>query len=130
MSPKRTYTRKKPANTERSRIKFSGPTFEGLAKDLKDGRTPLDRLTVSDDMQQGLRAIVRNTGLVSFHAHYDVDGSRPYIKIGDYPDMTVEQARAITKTIRALADMGIDVQAGLHERLIRELKEKGTKWRP
>jgi hypothetical protein len=41
---------------------------------------------------------------------------------------TIEEARALTKTIRALAEKGIDVQSGLHERLLRELKAQGTRW--
>ena len=110
--------------------KFSGPTFEALADDLKRGRVPLDRVTVSDNIQTGLRAIIRNTGLISFHVQYSVEGSRPYLKIGDYPDTTVNEARSIAKTVIALAERGIDVQSGLHERLVRELKEKGEKWRP
>jgi hypothetical protein len=32
--------------------------------------------------------------------------------------------------VRALAEMGIDPQEGLHERLIRELQKEGTNWRP
>jgi hypothetical protein len=36
----------------------------------------------------------------------------------------------IARTVQALAEQGIDAQAGLHERLIRELKAKGIRWRP
>jgi hypothetical protein len=89
-----------------------------------------DKLTFTDDMQPGLRAIVRNTGTVTFHAHYDFDGSRPMLKVGDLGETIVQEARTLTKTIRALADQGIDVQRGLHERLLRELKAQGAKWRP
>lgn len=110
--------------------KFSADTFERLARDLQSGNVPLDRVTVTDDMQPGLRAIIRNTGLVSFHVNYDVEGARPYLKIGDHPEMSVDEARRVAKTVRGLAEMGIDPQEGLHRRLIRELQEKGTKWRP
>ena len=44
--------------------------------------------------------------------------------------MTVNEACDQAKTVCALADMGIDPQEGLHERLIKELREKGTAWRP
>jgi hypothetical protein len=49
------------------------------------------------------------------------------IKVGELPGTTIEEARALTKTIRALAAKGIDVQSGLHERLLRV---QGTRWRP
>lgn len=123
-----TGRRKRPPSN--STGTFSGATFEALADDLKSKRIPLDRVTVSDDMQTGLRVIIRNTGLVSFHVQYDIDGSRPYLKLGDHPDMTVPEARSLAATVRTLADHGIDPQAGLHERLVRELKEKGARWRP
>jgi hypothetical protein len=111
--------------------KFAPEVFEAIAADLKSGRIPLDRITVSDDVQTGLRAIIRNTGLISFHVNYDSpDGSRPYLKLGDHPGMTVKEARELARVVRALADKGIDPAAGLHARLIRELKEKGERWRP
>lgn len=44
--------------------------------------------------------------------------------------MKISEARVLAKTVRLLAARGIDVQAGLHERLVRELTEKGEKWRP
>jgi len=110
--------------------KFTIDTLEKLADDLQKGRIPLERVTITDEMQTGLRAIVRNTGGVSFHVNYDVDGSRPYLKLGEHPGMSIPEARRLAQIVRGLADLGIDPQAGLHERLIRELKEKGLKWRP
>lgn len=121
---KRAVTSNVPAAT------FTGEMLEGLAADLKSGRIPLPRVNVSDDVQVGLRAIIRNTGNISFHANYDYQDSRPWFKIGDYPDMSIKKARELTFTIRELASKGIDVQAGMHERLLRELEERGTKWRP
>lgn len=109
---------------------FTPTVFEGLADDLAKGRIPLKRVTVSDDIVTGLRAVIRNTGLISYHVTYDVDGSRPYLKIGDHPQMKLEEARNLARTVQSLAEKGIDVQAGLHERLIKQLKEQGAKWRP
>ena len=120
--------RKRPRANEGGR--FNADTFEALADDLQNKRIPLPRVTVSDNIQTGLRAIIRNTGLISFHVQYDIDGSRPYLKIGDHPEMSVERARRIAGIVRTLADHGIDPQAGLHERLVRELEDKGVKWRP
>ena len=110
--------------------KFTNETLEKLADDLQKKRVPLDRVTISDEMQVGLRAIIRNTGGITFHASYDIGGGRPYLKLGTYPEMTIKEARELTKTVRYLADMGIDPQEGLHDRLVRQLKEKGTRWRP
>lgn len=122
------------SSTERdaagSRKKFAPAVFEALAEDLQSGRVPLDRVTVSDDQVPGLRCIVRNTGLISYHVQYDVDGSRPYLRLGDANEMTVEEARSLARTVRGLADKGIDVQAGLHSRLVKELKRDGVKWKP
>jgi len=111
-------------------------TFRQLASDLSEGRIPLGRVTLSDDPKEdpnavsGLRAIIRGSGLISFHVQYEIEGSRPYLKLGDAEHMNLKEARELARTVRGLADMGIDVQAGLHERLVRELKEKGMKWRP
>jgi hypothetical protein len=116
--------------------KFNMETFQKLAADLSAGRIPLDRVTLSDDPREdpnavgGLRAIIRGSGLISWHVQYEIEGSRPYLKLGDAEHMNLKEARELARTVRGLADMGIDVQAGLHERLVRELKEKGMKWRP
>ena len=46
---------------------FTIPWLQKLAEGLKTGRMKTDRITVSDDMVPGLRAIVRDTGGISFH---------------------------------------------------------------
>jgi len=109
---------------------FSVETFDRFAADLTSGRTPLKQLTISDNVVSGLRALIRDTGAVSFHVAYKVGGSRPYLMIGTHPQMTVATARKLATTIQSLAAKGIDVQEGLHDRLIRELLEHGDKWRP
>jgi hypothetical protein len=110
------------------RPEFSARLFEGLLRDLK--KTKLDRVTVTDSEVSGLQAIVRRTGLISYHVGYNFGGSRPVLKLGVHPSMSVAEARELARTVRALADKGIDVQEGLHERLIKELGVKGTAWRP
>lgn len=121
------FTRRGP----KPKSRFDIATLEALAKDLKEERIPLDKVTISDTQVSGLRAIIRKSGAISYHANYTArDGSRPYLKIGDYPKMSINQARQITDTIHALAAKGIDPVEGLHERLMRELLEKGEKWRP
>lgn len=116
-------------------VKFNADTLKKLADDLQSGRIPLDRITISDEMQVGLRAYIRPSGQIAFHVQYPrPDGKsrfdRNVMKIGDFPEMTIPEARELAKTIMSLAKMGIDVQEGLHERLITELKAKGPKWRP
>jgi hypothetical protein len=115
---------------EASKTVFTAEMLIGMSDALKSGRMKVDKVTFTDDVEPGLRAIVRSKGAITLHAHYDFDGSRPMIKVGEIPGTTVNEARALTKTIRALAAKGIDVQSGLHERLLRELKAQGTKWRP
>jgi hypothetical protein len=113
------------------RKRFDGKVFEALADDLKSGRIPLDRVVVSDDRTTGLRAIIRNTGAISFHVQYlSEDGSRPYILMGHYPDTTVDRARERARTIHTLAAKGIDPTAGLHARLLKELDRDGVRWKP
>jgi hypothetical protein len=60
---------------------------------------------------------------------YRVKDTRPSLLLGHFPKMKIEEARGIAATIEALADKGIDVQDGLHDRLIRELKQQGVNWR-
>ncbi len=121
---------RKKLNIPPIKNKFTVATLEALADDLQKGRIPLPRVTITDSLQAGLRAIIRNTGNISFHVNYEVGESRPYLKLGDHPDMTIAEARSLARTVRSLADLGIDPTEGLHTRLIRELRDKGTKWRP
>lgn len=116
----------KPKNTS----KFSVATFKNILDDLQSGRMPLDKVTLVDDVQVGLRAIMRKAGTIAFHVHYEFKDSRPLLKIGEHPDMSIDEARALAKTIVQLGKQGIDVQEGLHNRLMRELKKEGTNWRP
>lgn len=122
------------AGRPRNPVEFNVETFEKVARDLQKGTIPLDRVTVSDSEVAGLRAIVHDTGEISFHVHYRLDTGdgfiRPYLKIGNHPQMTVPRARKLAKTIIELGDEGIDVQEGLIDRLLRELEDKGTRWRP
>lgn len=81
-------------------------------------------------MVTGLRAVVYKSGLISFAISYHFNGERPFLKLGSLDEkaedhITVTEARELGKTVKALANKGIDPQAGLHSRLIRELKEKG-----
>lgn len=115
--------------------KFTVENLFAMAKDLKSGRVTLDKLSVSDEMQVGLRAVIRKSGVISLHAAYTIGESRPLIRLGDLDKrseeyISIDDARALTKTIQYLADRGIDVQEGLHRRLVRELREQGNRWRP
>lgn len=114
---------------------FTEANLAATAKDLKSRRLPLDRTVLSDDLVTGLRAVIRKDGGVTYHASYTYGDTRPFMKLGvmdpkDPEHISLDDARELTKTIKALADKGIDPQEGLHKRLIRELREKGTRWRP
>lgn len=119
------------------RSKFTRETLLAIAADMsKKHYEGVNRINLTDDMQPGLRALVQKDGRVSLHAGYTVGDSRPMIMLGQISDpkasdfITIEDARHLTKTIRALGERGVDPQEGLQTRLLRELKEKGTSWRP
>lgn len=110
--------------------RFNIDTFQSILKDLKSKRVPLRKVTVSDDMESGLRAIIRDTGVISYHFNFKGDDVRAYLKLGEHPELTLNEARSLARTIRALSARGIDPTKGLHDRLMRELLDKGDKWRP
>jgi hypothetical protein len=115
--------------------KITEKSLLAIAEDLKSQKVPMARLTVSDDLVTGLRAMISNTGEVSYHASYSLRGERPFLFIGSAnkksPDyISLSDARELTKTIKALADKGVDVKDGLMPRLRRELLKDGEFWRP
>ena len=114
--------------------KFNVATLQKIADDLekgKYGKIPNGRLVVSDEMQPGLRANVFK-GYWSYIVEYKLPGiaTRPHLTLGEHPATSITEARQLAKTIRELGSMGIDVQEGLRQRLVAELKRDGTKWRP
>jgi|KBSMisStaDraftv2_1062788.scaffolds.fasta_scaffold1897613_1 Arm DNA-binding domain len=108
--------------------KFNQETFEEVVKYLK--KTSLPRAMISDPVEPGLRVMVRKSGSISFHVHYTVGTSRPMIDIGEAPEMTIDRARKIARSIIAIADKGIDPRDGLHKRLVAEIEKVGDKWKP
>lgn len=106
---------------------FTAEMFTVAAKSIKGTKK---KITLSDPMTTGLQAIIRPSGAISFHVHYHYNGHRPLLKLGDFPGMTIVQARELTRTVIALGELGIDPQEGFRERLIRELLRDGEKWRP
>ena len=125
---------KAPRRDSAPSSKFTAERLRAFSKDLQTQRVPLERQQISDDMVVGLRAMVHKSGLIAFHVSYYVGDKRPFMRIGTFnegdPDfISIEDAREVAKTIKALGDKGIDVQDGLQRRLVRELKEKGTNWR-
>jgi hypothetical protein len=125
--------RKALRSVEESR--FTEANLAAMAKDLKSGRIMLDRTVLSDDLVVGLRAVIRKDGDVAYHASYTLGDGRPFLKLGmldakDPDHISLAEARELTKTIKALADKGIDPQQGLHKRLIAELKRDGSNWTP
>lgn len=120
---------RRPGRKPKLTSKFTPDVFLALVEDMQSERVPLNRITMSDEVATGLQVIIRKTGQISYHVQYTYKDVRPVLKIGDHPQMTVPRARNLAKTIVELARNGIDVQQGLHERLIRELEEQGTNWR-
>lgn len=129
MSPAVRQKGKAPAIPEGADL-FNPKMFEAFKKDVESGRFPVKRPMISDGVVKGLRALFRDTGGISFHVHYQANDNRALIKIGDYPDMSIERARKIAKTVIGLGKSGIDIQEALHQKLIRELERDGMKWKP
>lgn len=104
--------------------------LERTKRDIK--KMGLERIRMSDPLQPGLRVQVYYEGQVSFIVEYKLPGikSRPHLTIGHWPQMSIQEARKLAVIIRDLGNKGIDVQEGLHDRLLQELKRDGTKWRP
>jgi hypothetical protein len=138
--PRRKVTTRVPVERERvapgftrpdpRRVEVNDALIKKMVGDLESGRLPLQHVTLSDSLANGLRVRVSKNGTVTFHVQFFVGDSRPLLKLGDHPDMSLADARKLTNTVRGLAQKGIDPTDGLHKRLIRELLEKGDKWRP
>jgi hypothetical protein len=111
-----------------SESKFTEQILLGMAAALQTGRMKMKQISLSDDREPGLLAYVRESGIVALHCQYSVNGRRPMIRVGTLPGTSIEDARKLTRTIRALAARGIDVEDGLHDRLMRELLEQGEAW--
>lgn len=128
-------TRRKKIGVPAEKSKFDATTLLEIAKDLASGKLPLERVRVSDDMCVGLRAVCNRSGLCTLHVSYAVGDDRPFWKLGDVnkdsPEyISIDDARALAKTVKALGDRGINVEETNRKRLIKELREKGTAWRP
>jgi hypothetical protein len=128
-------TRRKKIGVSAEKSKFDETTLLNVAKDLSSGKLPLERVRISDDMVVGLRAVVNRSGLVTLHVSYEIGDERPFMLLGSLNKdadnhISIEEARELAKTVKSLAARGINVQDGLHRRLVRELKDKGTAWRP
>lgn len=128
-------TRRKKIGVPAEKSKFDATTLLAIAKDLQSGKLPLERVRVSDDMVVGLRAVVNKSGLVTLHVSYAVGDDRPFWKLGDAnkdsPDyISIDDARELAKTVKALGDRGINVEEASRRRLLKELKAQGTSWRP
>ena len=113
---------------------FTAERLKVIAHDVKSGVRPTPKsqpwISIGDDRQPGLRAIIRKSGAVTFHCMYYFGASRPMVLVGQFPETSIEEARHLAQVVRGLAEKGIDVQEGLHERLLRELQEEGLNWRP
>jgi hypothetical protein len=127
-------TRRKKIGVPAEKSKFDESTLLEIAKDLESGKLPLERVRVSDDMVVGLRAVVNRSGLVTLHISYGIGDDRFFLLLGSLNKtednhISIDDARDLAKTIKSLADRGVDVQEGLHKRLMKELKEQGTRWK-
>lgn len=129
---------KAPLEAKRQLTRITPELIERMREDIVSQRIPVERTTISDDLQRGLHVMFRKTGHVSFHIHHERGDIRAYMIVGHYPEgsdrkagqAAIDDARNLADTIVRLADMGVDVTDGLYPRLFRELREKGLNWRP
>lgn len=136
---KKSDTTEKPGRRTSRESKFSVKLIEQFIDDLKSGRLPLPKVTIADEEQPGLHCMIRPTGNASFHVqYYNKEGKRPYFLIGrhapgEVDHLTIDRARHLAKTIRALADKGVDVDDGLSSlraQVLHDVEVQGEKWRP
>lgn len=136
---KKTDTTEKPGRRTSRESKFSVKLIEQFVDDLTRQRIPLERVTLTDEVQPGLHYIIRANGGATFHVqYYNKTGKRPYFTLGRHAPgeadhMTIERARHLAKTIRALADKGIDIDDALinaRAQLLIDVEERGEDWRP
>lgn len=106
---------------------FNLETFHRLVEDMRSGRIPKAKMTMTED---NLLVLLRNTGEISFHAIYTVGEKRSSLLIGEHPGMSLDRARRIADNVRAIAARGVDPQEGLHKRLISEIEAQGARWKP
>lgn len=127
--------RRKKIGVPAEKSKFDEATLLAVADDLRKGRLPLERVRISDDMVVGLRAVVNRSGLCTLHVSYAVGEDRPFKLLGSLNKdaknhITIEKARALAKTIKALGDKGINVDEANDRRLLKELERDGASWKP
>jgi hypothetical protein len=117
-------------------------TLFKIADDLKRGVPPLPKLSVVDDMMTGLRFIIYKDAEISIHVSYTVGERRPFMKIGSLSpashsrqpktaeQLTLAEARDLTRAIKAIGDRGIDIEQASRQRLLSEIKRDGAAWKP
>lgn len=132
---------------QRPGVRITPEILAHFRKDFESKKLgKMDRVRLTDNIQSGMRVIINKSGLITFYANYTMrtkDGNeRPYFTIGHYPeefelkrnprlgDEFIADMRDVATIIRNLADMGIDVQAGLHERIVAEIRAERESWTP
>ncbi|MDQ3796023.1 MAG: Arm DNA-binding domain-containing protein, partial [Pseudomonadota bacterium] len=69
---------------------------------------PGKRLEVYDNKIRGLLIRVTSNGTKSFTAYRRLNGKPQWVKLGRYPDMSIEQARRRAQKMLSLMADGID----------------------
>lgn len=129
-------TRRKKIGVPASKSQFTEDMLMQTAEDLSSGRLKLERVRISDDRVVGLRAVVNKSKRITLHVSYDTGEDRPFMLLGSTGDkkapdyITIDDARELAKTIKTLGERGINVTEANDRRLLKELREKGTAWRP
>lgn len=102
---------------------------EFRAKVEANERLKKARPQITDGMTPNLRARFEGER-TAFYAHYFIGKERKQQLIGHFPEMSITQARRVFRIIEDLAVRGINIQDGLIPRVVKELEQHGTDWRP
>lgn len=135
IQPRKRNRRKKLGVPSRA-SQFNEKMLFTAVEELQSGKIKLERMRYVDDVVTGLRFVMnRESGLITFHITYAVGNDRKYLLLGSLnkerqDHISIEDARKLAETVKALAEKGIDPVEGLHARLMRELKRDGAKWQP
>jgi hypothetical protein len=130
----RRRSRRKKVGVAVLKSQYNEKILFSTVDELQSGKIKLERMRYVDDVVPGLRFVMNRTGLVTFHIQYEVGKERKYLLLGSLnkerdDHMSIQEARDVAETVKALAEKGTDPAEGLHRRLIRELKRDGANWK-
>ena len=93
---------KKQARSEAERLRFTKTALQALASPEKG------RKYIYDTVAEGLTVCITSTGRKTFYIYRRVRGRPERLRLGSFPDLSVEQARGVARAIAGDLAKGID----------------------